>query len=330
ETMASGQGPAATSIDAVRAIYDPLRDRMIVLSRVWGGAPTPEIWSQSMSLPGRWDRLAAGGMQGPLSAEAPSVLYDPLRDRMIVFGGWVYGAESPNNAVGALSLGALSWSRIEPTGSPPAGRYRHCAVYDPIRDRMVVLGGGVLGNYQTNETWELSLADPPTWRQLSFPHPLPPPLWFSTAVAVPERDWIMVHGGFYGSTPTSDVWVLEGGKPAAPACRCPGTVAWTADRRLSARYALSHPLESERRLTWTLRSDRAWPGFPMHGSVIVAAAASETVAVDVAVPDSATGGANRLSFGVSFAGADGEEVSCTHEIVDWSTATLASLIAAEA
>ena len=68
----------------------------------------------------------------------------------------------------------------------------------------------------------------------------------------------------------------------------------------------------------------------MHGSVIVAAAASETVAVDVAVPDSATGGANRLSFGVSFAGADGEEVSCTHEIVDVSTATLASLIAAEA
>ena len=46
----------------------------------------------------------------------------------------------------------------------------------------------------------------------------------------------------------------------------------------------------------------------------VEAAARETVTVEVVVPDSAMAGSNRLTFGVSFTGADGAEVACTRDL----------------
>jgi hypothetical protein len=43
----------------------------------------------------------------------------------------------------------------------------HSAIYDPVRDRMVVFGGfDGLGNLH-NDVWVLSLAGAPTWSLLS-------------------------------------------------------------------------------------------------------------------------------------------------------------------
>jgi hypothetical protein len=216
--------------------------------------------------------------------------------------------------VWAISLRNRLWTQLPTLGSPPDSRCRYSAVYDPVRDRMVMIGGRVALGHETNEVWELSLADPPTWRQLSFSNPVPPTLTFPTAVAIPERDWIVVEGGYYGSSATNGTWILESGRPTAPECECPGALTWAGNGGLVLRCVLSHPLESRRMLTWTLKSERAWPGFPRHGVVIAEAAARETVAVEIAVPDSAQAGANRLTFGVSFTGADGAEVTCAREL----------------
>jgi len=302
----------AVSLTTPRAFYDPIEDRMIYfLSWDWHfGFPT--IWAQSMSQLGPWQRLPTGIVHPP-SSESPNVIYDPLRDRMILFGGCLSDGMPPND-VWAISLRDRLWTQLSTLGSGPTSRCGYSAVYDPIRDRMLIFGGrGPLG-HESNEVWELTLADPLTWRRLSFLYPTPPPLQASTAVAVPERDWIMVEGGYYGSSTTADVWILEGGRPTIPACQCPGDVSWAGNGGPTLRYVLSHPLESRRMLTWTLKSERAWPGFPKYGCVIAEAAARETIAVEVAVPDSAQAGENRLTFGVSFTGADGAEVTCTHEL----------------
>ena len=44
-----------------------------------------------------------------------------------------------------------SWIAIP----PPSGRYTHSAIYDPVRDRMVVFGGGAFYNYR-NDVWALA------------------------------------------------------------------------------------------------------------------------------------------------------------------------------
>src|SRR5262249_21973435 len=65
----------------------------------------------------------------------------------------------------ALSSADGTWLQ-EP---PPTTREGHSAIYDPVRDRMVVFGGfggGFYFNHLTNDVWALSLTGRPTWTQL--------------------------------------------------------------------------------------------------------------------------------------------------------------------
>ena len=75
----------------------------------------------------------------PSGRSEHTAIYDPVRDRMVVFGGY---DGTLRNDVWALSLsGSPAWSALAPAGSPPSARYGHTAIYDPVRDRMVVFGG---------------------------------------------------------------------------------------------------------------------------------------------------------------------------------------------
>ena len=231
----------------------------------------PTIWGMSMAPFGRWQFLSTGSVHPPAS-ESPNIVYDPLRDRLILFGGcWSDGM--PPGDVWAASLQTGSWTKLTTLGPVPDSRCRYSAVYDPIRDRMLMIGGRGPQGYDTNQVWELSLEEPLTWRLLSFSDPRPPTLTWSTAVAIPERDWIMVEGGYYGTAALNSTWILEGGKPATPACRSVDGGSWNANGTLTLRYVVSHPLASKRMLAWTLRREPAWPGFPKYGGAIVQAGA---------------------------------------------------------
>ena len=99
-----------------------------------------------------------------------SAIYDPVRDRMVVFGGY-NDYSGFLSEVWALSLaGTPAWTQLTPTGTPPSGRYGHSAIYDPVRDCMVVFGGyGPAGEGEgpLNDAWALSLAGTPAWTQLT-------------------------------------------------------------------------------------------------------------------------------------------------------------------
>ena len=57
-----------------------------------------------------------------------SAIYDPVRDRMVVFGG-SYG--SYRNDVWALSLaGTPDWTELAPIETPPSARDYHTAIYE--------------------------------------------------------------------------------------------------------------------------------------------------------------------------------------------------------
>ena len=91
-----------------------------------------------------------GNATGPRSQH--TAIYDPVRQRMVVYGGGFYW-----NDVWALSLTTLEWTQLFPQGRPVAGRIGHGAVYDPARDAMVIFGGPGL-----NDIWSLDFAAYPT------------------------------------------------------------------------------------------------------------------------------------------------------------------------
>jgi hypothetical protein len=147
-------------------------------------------------------------------------IYDPVRDRMVVFGGYYYdGTPHFLNDVWALSLdGTSAWTHLTPTGAPPVGRELHSAIYDPVRDRMVVFGGYENSGSDVNEVWALSLAGTPAWTELA-PTGTPPSAREShSSIYDPVRDRMVVFGGnhYDGSDHyLNEVWALSlAGAPA--------------------------------------------------------------------------------------------------------------------
>jgi hypothetical protein len=194
------------------AIYDPVRDCMVVFGGL-GPSLNNDVWALSLSGSPAWSELTPAGSLPP-ARFLQTAIYDPVRDRMVVFGGYD-GASPYHNDVWALSLaGTPTWAQLTPTGSPPSARGGHTAIYDPVRDRMVVFGGSDAVIPYRNDVWALSLAGSPAWSALTPAESPPPGRYAHTAIYDPVRDRMVVFGGT-GSARVNDVWALSfAGTPA--------------------------------------------------------------------------------------------------------------------
>jgi hypothetical protein len=129
--------------------------------------------------PREWTRLEPIGTPPPPYIHF-SVVYDPVRDRILGFGGVEFESPAQDCGVSRDVLWALElsdpprWQQLHAEGSP-GGRDAHAATYDPVGDRMIIAGGEYqkqfmwLGcNYDDlKDTWALSLKnDALTWTRL--------------------------------------------------------------------------------------------------------------------------------------------------------------------
>lgn len=214
------------------AIHDPVGDRMIVFGGDLGGGyyPAGDVCALSLAAPPAWTALAPSGAPGARMMHAAT--YDAARRRMIVFGG-TDGYYLLDDAW-ALSLGdAPAWSPLYPAGSPPAGRYLASATYDPVRDRVIVVGGVTAGGVIVNEVWALDLADGGAWTPLAPAGPQPSARMGHAAVYDPSGDRLVVYGGVSETEYLDDAWALSLGvspawTPLAPSGEAPPRQAFHA------------------------------------------------------------------------------------------------------
>lgn len=188
-------------------VLDPVRRRMLVIhAAAEVDDPSNGVWAIPLDGPSVWCRFATAGT-APTDLASPGAAYDPVRDRILVFGGW-----NSTSDVWSLSLGGTpTWSLLATSGMPPSARHGHAFVYDPVRDRMIVFGGDTdYGNPQ-NDVWSLSLSGTPAWTQLAPSGPLPVPRSDLMSIYDPIRDRLLVFGGFDNSVGSGfhDVWALS-------------------------------------------------------------------------------------------------------------------------
>ena len=195
-------GPPPGARSEATAILDPVRDRMVVFGGDAGGLNN-ETWTLSLSDP-TWSLLVPAGTP-PSARSGHSAIYDPVRDRMLVFGG---SDGSRRDDVWALSLAdPPTWTRLTPLGAPPPPRQDHSAIYDPVRDRMIVYGG-LSPSGERNDVWALALAGVPTWGPLVPSGAIAPQRRGHGAVYDPARDRMLVYGGTR-TQPYGDVMSLQ-------------------------------------------------------------------------------------------------------------------------
>ncbi|MEQ1831992.1 MAG: kelch repeat-containing protein [Candidatus Eisenbacteria bacterium] len=203
------------------ASYDAVDRRMLVFGGSWVDPYQGDAWAYQLDL-GTWSQVIPAS-QPPRGRAGHVAIYDPLRQRMIVQGGYNAECECFFHDTWQLSLGPTPvWSPLATVGPDPVARAGHVAVYDPAGDRMIIFGGEVKcedGEYCSrpgNDAWALSLGTSnPTWVPLSPAGELPSARSGATAVYDPLGRRMVVYGGFDFYTIASDVWALElSGSPA--------------------------------------------------------------------------------------------------------------------
>ena len=91
-----------------------------------------------------------------------------------------------------------TWLQLLPTGSPGV-HLDACGIYDPVRDRFILIGNG------TDQVYALSLGPAPAWTTLAPVGPAPDPRAGATALYDPVRDRLVHFGGSQPISPSSEI-----------------------------------------------------------------------------------------------------------------------------
>jgi hypothetical protein len=210
------------------AVYDSLRDRVLVFGGFIPGSASIDLWALSLDGEPRWSPVVTLG-DPPLAGRDYSLVLDPNRDRLVVFGGEADYTLNVSD-LWELSLSDTpTWNPIAPPRyRPPWPRTAGSAVYDRRNDRMVFYGGWgdvdqpwcIYGGYLYYDTSVLNFTDTPNW----WPYnsgPCPPARYGATTVLDAVHQRMIIVGGqtrdcnFTGVL--QDAW----------ACQFDGTPSWS-------------------------------------------------------------------------------------------------------
>lgn len=208
--------------------YDPVSNRMVVFGGNTGfPGDKNDVWvfidTNGIGVP-QWISLAPAGTPPAPRGHVAVGVYDPLSNRLMLFGGSTSTAAVHLNDVWVLTHanglgGTPTWIQLAPIDGPPTARGNHSVVYDPNSNRLVAFGGdhSTSTGMDTffNDTWVLSHANGnggiPQWVQ---PNTVgKPPARSSHSVGYARAsNRMVIAGGRNDFIPApgafNDVWVL--------------------------------------------------------------------------------------------------------------------------
>lgn len=186
-------------------IYDPVQDRFVVLDGEPCGLFLDDVWSLSLAH-AQWSQLLPAG-PGPGPRGGFATAYDSRRQRLLLFGGNANGPVVSDLWALNLADAPPTWTDLTPNHGPlPPGREYASAVYDAVRDRVIVFGGWSPSQLDMSDTWSMSFSDQLGWQEAAGVHPTP--RYAHAAVVDTRRDRMLVFGGGNQSERAnfSDAW----------------------------------------------------------------------------------------------------------------------------
>ena len=218
-------GPSARSFHG--ATYAASSNRLIVHGGVTSG-PLLDTWvlTNANGLGGMpaWLRLP----DMPVGRYAHASAYNPGSNRLIVFSGYKSGDQRSNDVLvltDADGNGAPAWLTLSPGGQLPPAREMSGAVYDPLTNRLLVVGGRSSAG-PLDDVWVLTnangLGGTPEWVQLLPVGSRPMGRRAHSVVYNAVTNEAMIFGGEGPSGATlNDTWLLTNANGVG------GTARWS-------------------------------------------------------------------------------------------------------
>ncbi len=134
--------------------FDPVQNAVVVFdgSSTWAWNPSSGVWS----------RIASWSSPGPGPRVGSSLAYDPLRQKVLLYGGYAERAIATPLVVGDFftdtwEWNGTAWTRVIASGSGPGARRNAALDFNTVKGRVVILGGAVFGGGAvwewTGSTW---------------------------------------------------------------------------------------------------------------------------------------------------------------------------------
>ncbi len=172
----------------------------------------------------QWQELKSP--QAPVERYAHTANWDPVKQRLLLVGGWKKGYQG-GGVLGdtwAFDPKTDQWEKLKSTLRP---RHAHTATWDPVKNRLMVVGGLGQGG-MLKDAWAF---DPKTdeWQELKSTKDLP--YWHGhTATWDPVKGRLLVVGGEGGSgtwalDPNTGEW-REINSSKSPSARRGHTATW--------------------------------------------------------------------------------------------------------
>jgi hypothetical protein len=173
----------------------------------WNGEVLDDLWALEIGDAPTWIHLDPPDPRPPPRYNATAI-YDPVGDRVIVFGGLVEDPFQLFDDVWALELsGTPVWRELKPAGAGPAARMQHSAIYDSTGHRMIVFGGQA--GQRQNDVWALDLEGEGAWSRVTTGGTPPSQRYGHSAVCDIARNRMIVFGGSTSQQIVGDLWSLD-------------------------------------------------------------------------------------------------------------------------
>jgi uncharacterized protein (TIGR03437 family) len=199
---AGDNSPSARFDSAIT--YDPVSNQVFAFGGS-GSQTQNDLWAYSIPA-GKWAAVAATGTKPP-ARFGHTLILDPVRRRLILFGGQ---AGTFYSDVWAFDLAGQAWNQLAADQLGPNSRYGHSAIYDPVRDRMVISHGFTSAG-RFDDTWTFSFANN-RWTDISPAGNRPLRRCLHHAAYDGKRDQMFLYGGCssgYGPCPQDDLWGFD-------------------------------------------------------------------------------------------------------------------------
>jgi hypothetical protein len=175
------------------AAYDVARGRTLLVSAPSSASVETWLWDGAS-----WAKATASPT--PPARNGAAMVYDPRRQRSVLFGG-VSGSAHYNDT---WEWDGQAWTRPEPLEKPP-GRKLHGMIFDRAAG-MPMIFGGWNGLADLNDSW---VWDGQAWTRLRLS--VKPPRRQAPAFSYDAfRGRGLLFGGITGSTAFGDTWAWDG------------------------------------------------------------------------------------------------------------------------